>query len=285
MTGNRVEAASSLPCPVHCSDVRPAFRCPHCRGPLTEGAGASRCESGHSFDRAKEGYVNLLPAGRIRGRASGDDGAMVRARREVFDAGLYQPIIDRVATAAAEAAPSFLLDAGCGEGTYLAAATSAAGVQGWGVDISKPAVRLAARRNPEHHYAVASSYQLPFADGSFDVVLNVFSPRDFTEMRRVLRLSGVAIVVTPGPDHLHELKAAVYDDARRHGSDHNGHDRPQREEEVGFEVSLADPLLRSALLQMTPFWWSATPRRRQDVAANLFSVTVDMRLGIYSNMG
>ena len=245
-------------------------------------ATAMRCASGHSFDLAKEGYVNLLPAGRLKGRPAGDDDSMGRARRLVFDAGLYQPIIDRVAAVAAAQAPAFVLDAGCGEGSYLAAVTTAAGAEGWGIDVSKAAVKLAARRVRGHHFAVASSYALPFADEVFDVVINVFSPRDVAEMRRVLRPDGVAIVVTPGPDHLHELKATVYTDARRHRID----DDPagvQHDEVVGFEVTLDDPQHRLALLRMTPFWWSATQQRRDDVVAGLTSVTVDMRLRVFAN--
>lgn len=268
--------------PVHCCDVRPAFRCPRCCEPLEDRGSAFRCGTGHSFDRAKEGYVNLLPGGRLKGRPAGDNDSMVRARRQLFDAGLYQPIVDRVAAVAAETAPLFVLDAGCGEGSYLAAATALAGAEGWGIDVSKAAVKLAARRNPDHHYAVSSTYSLPFADGLFDVAINVFAPRDFAEMRRVLSTSGVAIVVTPGPDHLRELKATVYDDARRHMPQVDAEDAPVREEAVSFDLALATPQHRLALLQMTPFWWSASEQRRDEVAASLTSVTVDMRLSVHS---
>ncbi len=214
---------------------------------------------------------------------------MVRSRRLVFDAGLYHPIIDAVATTASRSAPTNIIDAGCGEGSYLARATAVSGATGWGIDISKPAIRLASRRHTTHHYAIASSYSLPFADDSFDAILNVFSPRDFDEMERVLVLGGVAVVVTPGPRHLAALKAMIYDDPREHvdradatglAAD-DGEPTPDAVATVNFEVQLDDPTLRLALLEMTPFWWSTVPERRAAIAATDFMVEVDVRISTY----
>lgn len=261
-----------------------SFRCPHCGEQLTGGERTWSCGSGHVFDRAREGYVNLMVGGRLPGGPSGDDDAMVRARRAVFDAGLYDPIIDAVAgvvaAATAGASPPAVLDAGCGEGTYLARAASAAGAQGWGIDISKVAVRLAAKRYDACRFAVASSYRLPFADESFDALIDVFSPRPFDELLRVLRPGGVAVVVTPGPDHLAQLKALVYDTPRPHVDDE---DTPPAEavQSVRFTVDLAEPSLRRSLLEMTPYWWSTTDERRARVESALTSVDADMVLTIY----
>ena len=196
-----------------------SFRCPHCGESLSAGERTFSCPSGHQFDRAREGYVNLMVGGRLPGGASGDDDTMVRARRAVFDAGLYDPIIDAVTAAVHHAGAHHVLDAGCGEGTYLARSCVASGASGWGIDISKVAVRLAARRYDECTFAVASTYRLPFADGSFDAVIDVFSPRPFDELMRVLRPGGVAVVVSPGPHHLAQLKASIYDAPRPHADD------------------------------------------------------------------
>ena len=245
------------------------------------------CASGHHFDRAKEGYVNLLPGGRLKGRPAGDDEAMVRARRVVFDTGLYDPIIDAVAAAVTSVHPTSVLDAGCGEGSYLERATSRSGASGWGIDISKWAVRLASRRHREHHYAVASSYALPFADNSFDALINVFSPRDFAEMQRVLAGGGAAVVVTPGPRHLAQLKEIIYDDPREKtdidetGANAGG-PTPDLVESVSFELVLDEPSLRLALLEMTPFWWSTVPERRDVIAASPLTVEADVRVSVYT---
>jgi 23S rRNA (guanine745-N1)-methyltransferase len=256
------------------------FRCPHCDEPLVERDATWTCPSGHTFDRAREGYVNLMVAGRLAGGPSGDDDAMVRARRAVFDGGLYDPVIDAVAETVAAGRPAAVLDAGCGEGSYLDRAITAAGAQGWGIDISKAAVRLAARRYPACRFAVASSYRLPFADESFDALIDVFSPRPFDELLRVLRPGGVAVVVTPGPDHLAQLKALVYDRPRPHVDDEA---TPPSEsvESVRFAVDLSEPSMRRALLEMTPYWWSTTDERRARVEDALHAVDVDMVLTTY----
>jgi 23S rRNA (guanine745-N1)-methyltransferase len=267
------------------SVVPPAYRCPHCSLALAESATVFECGSGHVFDRAREGYVNLLPGGRLAGGPSGDDDAMVRARRAVFDRGAYDPIIDAVGAVVADltsgrGAPR-VLDVGCGEGTYLARASTAAGGAGWGIDISKAACRLAARRAPGLHVAVASNHRLPFDSGPFDVVINVFAPRDFPEMLRVLRPGGAAVVVTPGPHHLAQLKALVYDTPRAHRDDEPTPAPPDSVTTVQFTVQLPDPQLRRHLLEMTPYWWSASPERRAVVEAALHSVDAEMLLAVY----
>lgn len=222
--------------------------------------------------------MNLMVGGRLPGGASGDDDAMVRARREVFDAGLYAPIVDAVAAAVAGAGS--VLDAGCGEGTYLAAAC-ANGADGCGIDISRTAVRLAARRHRSQRFAVASVYRMPFDDGVFDAVIDVFSPRPFHELLRVLRPGGSLVVVTPGPHHLHQLKAMVYDEPRPHVDDEVP---PVGGEAVAvrFTLNLVEPALRRALLEMTPYWWSASPERRGRIERELTSVDAHMVLATYT---
>jgi 23S rRNA (guanine745-N1)-methyltransferase len=222
--------------------------------------------------------VNLLVGGRLPGGASGDSDDMVRARREVFDAGCYEPIIAAVAAAVERLGARTVLDAGCGEGTYLARACGA-DAEGCGIDISKAAVRRAARRHGQQRWAVASSYRLPFADGSFDALLSVFSPRPYSEFSRVLAPGGAAVVVTPGPEHLRGLAEMLYAEARPHELDA---DAPPFEsvERVRFTVDLEQAVLRRALVEMTPYWWSATPERRERVERDLRSVEADMVLAV-----
>lgn len=268
---------------------RVPFRCPHCALDLGVQGREFRCERGHSFDRAREGYVNLLVGGRLAGGPSGDDDAMVRARRAVFDAGLYDPLIDAIAARADDASPSTVLDAGCGEGSYLARVTDSTDAMGHGIDISKTAIRLAARRHDAHQYAVASSFRLPFADEAFDVVVNVFSPRPFDEMLRVLRPGGFAVVATPGAGHLAQLKALVYDRPREHieldDAEQCGAFHRIDVGRVAFELVLDDPELRLRLLEMTPYWWSTSTARRERIAAESFEVDVDVLVTTYRRPG
>jgi 23S rRNA (guanine745-N1)-methyltransferase len=261
------------------------FVCPHCRGPLRDVEGGAVCARGHRFDRAREGYLNLLPAGRFKSRPAGDSAAMVRARRELFDAGHYLPVMDAVAVMVADGAPADVLDAGCGEGSYLAVVTRASGATGWGVDVSKPAVRLAARRHREHHYAVASSFVLPFSDGVLDAAVSVFAPRDFAELRRVVRRGGAVVVASPGPEHLAGLKAVLYTEPRAHEVrphvSGEGEPAPESLERVRYELVLDDPADVLRLLQMTPYWWHARPEQQAAAAEHALATTVDVWITRY----
>lgn len=225
-----------------------------------------------------------MPAGRKAPRPAGDDAAMVRARREFFDRGHYRPIIDAVAATVAAAVPgaSDVVDAGCGEGTYLAATVDRTGATGWGIDVSKAAIRLAARRHPAHHYAVASSYRLPFPDGEVDAVQAVFAPRHFPEWARVLRPGGLAVVVSPGPDHLAGLRALVYDEPLPHEPrPHVGARDTLTVERLSFELHLEDPAEVADLLQMTPYWWQASPERQVEVSSRPLSTPVDVWITVH----
>jgi 23S rRNA (guanine745-N1)-methyltransferase len=270
-----------------------SFRCPHCALALVDVGPSLRCESGHVFDRAREGYVNLMVGGRLAGGPAGDDEAMVRSRRAVFDAGLYLPIMDAVAASVATITASVesptVLDAGCGEGSYLARAVDSSGAEGWGIDIAKTAVRLASKRHRHHRYAVASSYRLPFFDDSFDALIDVFSPRPWDELARVLVPGGAAIIVTPGAGHLAQLKERVYTDPREHREridpDEPGPLVHERSDHVAFTLDLDDPTLRLRLLEMTPYWWSTDPSARAAVAAEVEAVDVDVVVSVFRRVG
>lgn len=183
------------------------FRCPLCGGPLWEVPGGLRCPKGHRFDRAKEGYVHLLPVGQKHSLAPGDDKAMVSARRAFLDKGWYAPLreaLEQLAVAHTGNEP-VVLDAGCGEGYYtqgvrqaLTSAGKAPHVAGF--DISKFAVQKAAKRCPELDLAVASAYHLPVADEAVDLVLNVFSPLAIEEFRRVLKKADIICMWFPPRD-------------------------------------------------------------------------------------
>lgn len=182
----------------------PYLRCPVCDATLGHGpAGTLRCPRGHSFDIARQGYVNLT-----RGRAphDGDSPAMVEARAAFLAAGHYTFIADALAAAAPET-DGPVLDAGTGTGYYLAHVLDRLpGATGLGLDVSKPALRRAARAHPRAAAALADLWQrLPLADASAGLVLDVFAPRNGPEFHRVLRPGGALLVVTPAADHLREL--------------------------------------------------------------------------------
>ncbi|MFG2142418.1 putative RNA methyltransferase [Streptomyces sp. NPDC048650] len=187
------------------------LRCPHCSDTLTMTDGALGCALGHSFDVAKQGYVNLL---RGAVKFSADTADMVAARAEFLAAGHYAPIAESLAALARETAPQpasgdpgCVVDIGGGTGYYHARVVSEfPRSEGVLLDISKFAARRAARAHPLISAVVADAWdRLPLGDGTASVVLNVFAPRNPAELRRILRPEGVLLVVTPRPDHLREL--------------------------------------------------------------------------------
>jgi 23S rRNA (guanine745-N1)-methyltransferase len=190
------------------SDVLDALACPMCAAPFAIAGGTLRCANGHVFDIAREGYVNLLGGG-CAGTA--DTADMVHARRSFLGTGHYRPIADGVVEAVARAigpdAPGVVVDAGAGTGYYLAAVLdAAAGRAGLALDVSKYAMRAAARAHARIGAAVCDTWRaLPVRDGAAAVVLDVFAPRNPAEMHRVLAPGGALIVVTPTGRHLQEL--------------------------------------------------------------------------------
>jgi 23S rRNA (guanine745-N1)-methyltransferase len=186
--------------------------CPVCSAPLARQAGTWRCGGGHSFDAGRHGVVDLLPHGHGRSRRTGDSRDMIAARQRFLDAGHYAPLRDALAEHAAEALAhtrhAVILDAGCGDGYYLAAATTAAGAAcGYGFDISPWALRAAARRCRGCTLFVNDvAHRICLADASVDLLINVFAPRNAAEFARVLRPGGRLLVVVPAAQHLAELR-------------------------------------------------------------------------------
>lgn len=246
--------------------VKSLFCCPVCGGAMDRGEGSCRCENGHSFDIAKEGYVNLLPANRRHSKAPGDDKGMAAARTRFLEGGWYEPLRDELCKLAGEMAPTepVLLDAGCGEGWYTQALAEAAAAKGGrtaGIDLSKPSIKKAARRCPAGEFAVGTVYHLPLVEGSVDVMVNCFSPLAAKEFARVVRPGGMFLYVVPGPRHLWELKEILYE------APYENEER--REEYPGFRWLDAVPVETAFtltegqairdLFRMTPYFWK-TPQ-------------------------
>lgn len=189
-------------------DILDALACPYCGGKLGHDGATVRCGSGHAFDLAREGYLNLLRGDAVASTA--DTPAMVNSRRTFLDAGHFSAIARAVADAACAAAddvPGVVLDAGAGTGYVLGAVLdSLPARRGIALDISKHAIRVAARSHERLGGIVADVWsRLPVQDESCVLVLNVFAPRNAEEFARVLTPGGALLVVTPNEDHLVEL--------------------------------------------------------------------------------
>lgn len=242
------------------------FVCPICKKPLKISDGTARCGKGHAFDRAAEGYYHLLPPNKMHAKIPGDSKEMVASRRSFLEAGYYQPFSDGINQTAAEllsgcAAP-VILDAGCGEGYYtgrLAAALPHAQI--YGFDISKFAVKAAAKRYRDIHFAVASIFDIPVSDYSCDLLLNVFAPIVPEQFFHAVKPGGYLIIAVPGREHLYGLKEILYDKPYYNEITDTAYDGFSfvKRVELPHAITLTAPQQMQNLFRMTPYFWK-TPR-------------------------
>ena len=265
------------------------FSCPLCGGALARDARTCRCPAGHSFDIAREGYVNLLPANQRHSKAPGDDGSMAAARTRFLDGGWYAPLRDVLCALVEQYAPAgaALLDAGCGEGWYTAGVYQALREAGRaplmaGTDISKFALRTAAKRAKEIEFAVASSFRLPLPGAAADVLLNCFSPLALEEFRRVLKPGGWFLYVVPGPGHLWELKEILYDQPYPNEEKKTPYDgfAYQKIVPVDDMITLGSREDIQNLFHMTPYAWK-TPKSGAERLAALERLTVRISFRVH----
>ena len=185
--------------------------CPLCGKPLTRQDRTWICENRHSFDVARQGYVNLLPVQQKRSLQPGDTKEQVASRREFLEGGFYSPICDALCQLAADhGCTGPILDIGCGEGYYSARLAKSLGAPLVGLDISKEAVRCAAGRYKDALWLCASAAHLPVADHSAGLVTSLFALTMPEEFLRVLQPNGAFIQVLAAQDHLLGLKSIIY---------------------------------------------------------------------------
>ena len=268
-----------------------AFLCPVCGAALEEEKEHLRCGSGHIFDKARSGYVNLLPVSGKHAKLPGDNKLMVNARRDFLEKGYYAPFAEAVAAAAAKYLAGkrrpVLLDAGCGEGYYtemVCRALAPMEPEVFAVDISKFAADKCAKRCKGVHCAVGSVYHLPLPAENCDGVVSLFAPYCGGEYLRVLKPGGIFLMGIPDRMHLWELKAAVYD---------TPYENPPVDETAEGFIPVSTRQLRGTielptnedvqnLFLMTPYYYKTGAKDQQKLAglASL-SVTTEFALILY----
>ncbi len=185
--------------------------CPICGASLQRQGQTYGCAQRHSFDIARQGYVNLLPVQHKHSLQPGDTRQQVLARREFLEAGFYSPILAALEAAALRhGAQGPILDIGCGEGYYSSHLAQTLGCGLVGLDISKEAVRCAAAKYKTGLWICATASRIPVAEQSFGIVTSLFALTQPQEFFRCLKPGGLFLQVLAGEDHLLGLKSIIY---------------------------------------------------------------------------
>lgn len=263
------------------------YQCPLCQASLAAQERSWRCSNGHSFDIAREGYVNLLPVQQKKSLQPGDNTEMMQARRAFLQAGHYQPLSDAANALLAQhchAVP--VLDIGCGEGYYSARLSAALAAPVYGLDISKTAIRYAAKRYPDLHWCVASSYQLPFQTGQFGGLLRIYAPSQAEEMARVTQPGGWLLTVSPAPEHLLEFKQQAYQQVRLHSAEIKAETgfRHQQRQRLQLAWQAPDATAMQQLIEMTPLAYKLNQTQQDNLLGELKPVQLDFYLDLYQRI-
>jgi 23S rRNA (guanine745-N1)-methyltransferase len=215
---------------------------------------------------------------------------MLQARYAFLNAGHYQPVSDAINQLITRhcGTPEQVLDLGCGEGYYLSRLKQSlnnADCHYYGTDISKQALKLAARHHKSIDWFVAAAKNQPFLDHQLDLVLNIFAPADWQEMQRILKPNAHVLLAVAGDNHLQSLREMIYDTVTAH--------QPERFlEKIGdafelidstdcqFELQLTDNESIQSLLQMTPYFWQADEQCRQSIV-DLQSLSTPVNVRLY----
>ncbi|MBI5421661.1 methyltransferase domain-containing protein [Candidatus Peregrinibacteria bacterium] len=275
--------------------------CPVCGQKLSKEGKVLSCEKKHSYDIASQGYVNLILANQKRTKDPGDSKAMVESRTHFLGQGYYDRLSDhvnemilKVMKGSSDRRGGFnVVDVGCGEGYYterlqrfLEKSDVESRFQCFGVDVSKSAIQKAAKRDPKIQFCVGNSYQLPYLNASVNVIVSIFSPFDSNELMRVLRPEGKIIVVRPGPNHLRELAALLYDKVELQGNPSNLSANLNRQpidtSELSYPMHLKTQQDIASLVGMTPYFWSLGEEKRAILAEKQeLAVTADFRASVF----
>lgn len=273
--------------------------CPVCKGEMVKVPAARnfKCEHGHTYDIAKEGYVNLLLSNQKKSKNPGDSKDMVAARKDFLSKGYYHPVSNKINETIERFIPKdksawSILDLGCGEGYYSQHLKKQLNknditIDYYGLDISKEAVRQASKVNKDGIWIVGNNYSIPIPNQSLDCIFSVFSPYNLEECSRVLKKDGILLIVSPRPNHLIEMKSIIYSEVteKEYKIQIGGREviksiEMVEENNVTFQIELPQEDMQS-LLKMTPHFWKTTTENKQKL--NLYQsliVTIDMSLKV-----
>ena len=247
------------------------FICPVCGKEMNiDDSTSLTCVNRHNFDLSRQGYINMV----LNGKKTKYDKEMLESRKAISKSGFFDQMLQEVSKLILKEASirnlqnSFILDAGCGEGSHLSRILTKMqnktdiSFQGVGIDISKEGIRIAARDYMNIIWCVADLTNMPFKNKQFDIVLNILSPSNYAEFYRILKDNGTLIKVVPGSNYLTELRNIFYDktDKETYSNEKviklfTENFKMIENRRLFYEVALQEEETRH-LLRMTPLTWN-----------------------------
>lgn len=267
------------------------FSCPICGQAMqVENLQSLCCSNNHSFDFAKQGYINL----NIQQTKSKYNKQLFEARRNfIYQTKFFEPMIQTIVQKVSEYTqtkndPLYILDSGCGEGSHLTnichsvQSTTEKTLVGVGIDIAKDGLLVAAKNYESKIWIVGDLAEAPFKDKSFHIILNILSPANYREFKRLLKDGGIVIKVVPQSDYLKELREYVFDDLhKKKYSNENTVARFYEEytfidhSRLTYCVTLKKEFLPS-FIEMTPLTWNVSKEKLTNFLQNeAVKMTVD----------
>lgn len=261
------------------------FICPICGLKLNNAGNKYICSKNHSFDIARQGYINLLPVSGKKSKNPGDNEIMSIARKDFLDGGYYAPLKDRILEILDENGIKTVVDSGCSEGYYTKSmATKVEKV--YAFDISKYAVKIASAEDKKSKYFVASAFNIPLRDCSADCITKIFAPDSPKEFSRILKTDGKLIEIIPAEKHLLELKQKLYENVYLN--------KVEKAEKEGFSLEKEELLTyaftpdskkRQSLFKMTPYYYKTNPERQEKLMSeDEFSITAEFIIRMYKKI-
>ena len=229
------------------------FTCPFCQEGLQLQERSLACRNRHNFDLAKQGYVNLAPNAKASQHYQKES---FQARQMVLEAGLYDHVLAGLDQVITKLQPASLLDVACGEGFYSRQLESRSAGNYYAFDLSKDSILLASKADSRQQvkWFVADLAKIPLADQSLDAILDIFSPANYQEFKRLLKPTGSLLKAIPGSQHLIEIRKILGKEAYQ-PEDIDLHLKEQMQIQDQLELTATytlTPEVREALLTMTP---------------------------------
>ncbi len=260
--------------------------CPVCSKDLFPDGNTLKCEKGHCFDRAKEGYVNLIAGNHKKGSLIGDNRDMALSRRSFLEKGCFDPLVNELVAIIKEQnipCPD-ILDICCGEGYHSHKIKESLPCNMKGFDISKEMVRLAAKRKDGTDYFVANLSRIPVKDSSVDIAFHLFAPFHEKEFKRIISDKGIIITAVAGENHLFEMKEILYDSPYK-----NDEAPPETKElilkekrKVTRKIHLSSREDIDALFKMTPYYYRTSDKDKAKLeSCEELDITVDFAVFVY----